>query len=312
MSQWKVLVTDKLGESGVSLLSEAAQTDYRPGISPDELLEIIESYDALVVRGRTKATAEVIAAGKNLKAIGRAGVGVDNIDLDAAKTQGVTVVNTPESTSIAVAEHTMALMLALVRHVARADATMKAGQWVKKELQGAELCGKTLGVIGFGNIGSAVAHRAAAFGMKILAFDLDVELIRKVDFAELVSLEDLFARSDVITVHVPLTPGTRDLIGEAAIAGMKSGAYLVCAARGGVVDEAALLAALESGKVAGAALDVFVEEPPGLTVLVAHPHVVASPHIGAQTAEAQTRAAIDVAEEVLNVLKSEPLRWKIV
>ncbi len=313
MSNWKVLITDGLAKEGQVLLVKAAEVDDRNGISADELLEVIGRYDALIVRGRTKVTAAVFDAAANLKAVGRAGVGVDNIDLAAAQSHGVTVVNAPTATTIAVAEHTLALMLSLIRLVPRSDATMKSGQWNKKQLVGTELHGKTLGIIGMGNIGSGVAQRAAAFDMHILGYDpfLAEEQITQRG-AEAVPLNDLYMRSDFVTLHIPLSPQTRNLIDGQAIGLMKRGAYLICAARGGVVDETALLNALESGQIAGAALDVFTTEPPGLTALVAHPNVVATPHVGAQTAEAQVRAAVDISEEVMKVLQGEPLRWKIV
>jgi len=313
MNNWKILITDGLNPKGQTILNASAQTDDQTGISADQLLEAIGDYDALIVRGRTKVTPAVFEAASNLKVVGRAGVGVDNIDLAAAQSSGVTVVNAPTATSIAVAEHTLALMLSLVRHVARADSTMKSGLWEKKKLVGSELNGKVLGIIGMGNIGSGVAQRATAFGMSILGYDpfLDEAAISQRS-AEPVTLNELFARSDFISLHIPLTPETRGIINGQTIGLMKRGAYLICAARGGVIDETALLNALESGQIAGAALDVFSSEPPGLTALVAHPNVVATPHIGAQTAEAQVRAAVDIAEEVLAALKDEPLRWKIV
>lgn len=313
MSDWKILITDGLNEKGQAILNAGGKAADQTGISPDELIEIIGNYDALIVRGRTKVTEAVFDAAPNLKVVGRSGVGVDNIDLAAAQSNQVTVVNSPTATTIAVAEHTLALMLSLVRLVSRADATMKSGLWEKKKLVGSELNGKVLGIVGMGNIGSGVAQRAAAFGMSILGFDpfLDDAAICQRD-AEPVSLNELYTRSDFISLHIPLTPDTRGMINGQAIGTMKRGAYLICAARGGVIDETALLNALESGQIAGAALDVFTKEPPGLTALVAHPNVVATPHIGAQTAEAQVRASVDIAEEVLAMLKGEPLRWKIV
>ena len=313
MSPFKVLISDKLDTRGVEILQAAADVDNQPGIPPEDLLQIIGEYDALVVRGRTKVTAAVIEAGKNLKVVGRAGVGVDNIDLAAAQSGGLTVVNSPTATTIAVAEQTLAMMLGLIRHLPRADHAMKSGRWEKKALMGTELAGKVLGVIGLGNIGAAVAQRAAAFGMQIIAFDpmYSEDEIRQRG-AEPVQLAEIYARSDLITLHVPLTPKTRNLIDGQALAQMKRGVKLVCTARGGVIDETALLSALEAGQVAGAALDVFAEEPPGLTALVAHPQVIAAPHLGAQTAEAQIRAAADIAGEVLAALKDESLRWKIV
>jgi len=248
-----------------------------------------------------------------LKVVGRAGVGVDNIDLYAARERGVIVVNTPEATTVSVAEQTLALMLSLARNIPTADASMKAGNWLKNSLNGTELYRKTLGIIGIGRIGNAVAERVGVFRMHVIGYDplLSAEQIRK-NGAVPVTLEGLFAQSDYISLHVPLTDKTQGMIDEAALRKMKPGVRIICAARGGIIDEDALLAALESGQVAGAALDVFAQEPPGLTPLVAHPKVIASPHIGAQTIEAQVRAAEDVAQEVLNALRGEKLRWQVV
>jgi D-3-phosphoglycerate dehydrogenase / 2-oxoglutarate reductase len=312
MAAWKILLTDGLEENGQEILREAGEVTNRPGISADELLQVIGDYDALIVRGRTKVTPAVFAAGKNLKVVGRAGVGVDNIDLNAAKEAGVTVVNSPLATTIAVAELALGLMLSVVREIPRADASMKAGKWLKKEFEGGELNGKTLGVIGFGRIGAAVGQRAAAFGMKIIGYDplIPGDEIQKRG-GEPVALDDLYARADMITMHIPLTNDSRNMMNAAAFEKMKQGVYIICAARGGVIDEEALLAALESGKVAGAGLDVFAAEPPGSTPLVCHPKVVAVPHVGAQTAEAQGRAAVDISTEILAALKGEQLRWRV-
>jgi len=277
------------------------------------LLRIIGDYEALIVRGRTKVTAQVLEAARRLRVVGRAGVGVDNIDLPAARERGVCVVNTPASTTLAVAELTMALMLALAREVPRADAAMKQGLWLKKELIGYELSGKMLGVIGMGAIGAAVARRAAAFEMKILGYDpyLSAEQIAQRG-AQPVSLAELYQQSDIITIHVPLTSETRGMIDQRSFEQMKPGVRLICTSRGGIIDEAALLAALEAGKAAGAGLDVFAQEPPGKSALASHPKVIATPHIGAQTAEAQARAAVDIAHEVLAALHGQSLRWKVV
>jgi len=313
MSDWKILVSDGLSASGLAILKAAAQVDDKPGISAEELLATAGEYDAFVVRGRTKVTAAVFDAATKLKAVGRAGVGVDNIDLAAARARGVTVVNAPKSTSLAVAELAIGLMFALARRLAFADATMKQGLWEKKKLQGIELAGKTLGVIGMGNIGSAVAQRASALGMQVLGYDPLIpadEITRR--GAQPVALEELYQRADFITIHIPLTHQSKNMLSGQAFAQMKRGVRLIDAARGGVVDETALLGALESGQVAAAALDVFATEPPGLTALVAHPNVIATPHIGAQTEEAQTRAGDDIASEVLAALRGETLRWKIV
>ncbi|MCB9134046.1 MAG: hypothetical protein H6636_01380 [Anaerolineales bacterium] len=313
MSEFKILLTDGLGKNGQAILRENASLESQNGISADDLLSIIGEYHALIVRGRTKVTAKLLAAAPNLKVVGRAGVGVDNIDLKAARERGVTVVNTPESTTVSVAEHTFALLLSLARSIPTADASMKAGNWLKNDLQGVELYRKTLGIIGVGRIGNAVAERASAFRMHVIGYDpyLSEEQIRT-NGALPVTLAELFAQSDYITLHIPLTDHTRHILDEVAFSQMKPGIRLICAARGGVIDETALLAALESGQVAGAALDVFAQEPPGLTSLIAHPKVIAAPHIGAQTVEAQVRAAEDVAHEVLNALRGEPLRWRVV
>jgi D-3-phosphoglycerate dehydrogenase len=313
MSDLKILITDGLKDQGKELLKANAQVEDRTGITAEELLEEIGNYDALIVRSRTKVTAAVLEKAAKLKVVGRAGVGVDNIDLAAAQSKGVTVVNSPTATTLAVAEHSLALMLSLVRAIPAADAAMKSGQWTKKQLVGTELSGKTLGIIGMGRIGSAVGERAKAFGMTLIGYDplIPVDYVRK-RVAKPVSLTELFNLADFITLHIPLTPESRGMINGQAIGHMKRGVYIICAARGGVIDETALLAGLESGQVAGAALDVFESEPPGLTALVAHPNVIATPHIGAQTAEAQIRAATDIASEILAALKDEPLRWKIV
>jgi D-3-phosphoglycerate dehydrogenase len=312
MSSWKILLTDGLEEGGRAILSPAAEVVDRTGIGAEDLLKEIGEYDALIVRGRTKVTAAVLAAATNLKVAGRAGVGVYNIDLYAARERGVIVVNSPLATTIAVAELTMGLMLATCREIGRADATMKAGKWIKKELEGGELYNKTLGVIGFGRIGAGVAQRAHAFGMNIIGYDPlipEEEISRR--GGRPVTLDALLAEADVITLHIPLTPESRNLLNAEAFAKMKDGVRIVCAARGGVLDEDALLAALESGKVAAAGLDVFATEPPGATALVTHPRVICTPHIGAQTVEAQQRAAVDIASEVLAALRGDALRWRV-
>lgn len=309
----KVLIADSLAPQAAQRLQAVGlQADDRAGIETAELLQTLPEYDGLIVRSRTKVTPEVLAAGAKLKVVGRAGVGVDNIDLAAAAAHNVAVVNTPVSTSVAVAELTMALMLALVRSVPRADASMKAGGWDKKSFEGAELAGKTLGILGMGNIGAKVARRAAAFDMDVRGFDpfLDDNTIQTRG-ALAAKLDEIYNESDIITLHLPLLPDTRGMLNETTFEKMKRGVYLVCAARGGVIDEDALLAALTRGQVAGAALDVFATEPPGSSPLVSHPQVIATPHMGAQTAEAQTRAAMDVADEVANVLLGKPIRWQV-
>lgn len=312
MPDYNILITDGLEENGQAILRSSARVDDRTGLSPQELLQVIHDYDALIVRSRTKVSAEVFSAAGRLKVVGRAGVGVDNIDLEAASAHGVTVVNAPTSTSLAVAELTLGLMLSLAREIPRADTGMKQGEWLKKELAGTELYGKTLGILGVGRIGAEVAVRAGCFGMSVLGYDPLIpagEILRR--GAQPVSLDELYARSDFISLHLPLTAESRSMVGEQAFGRMKRGVYIICAARGGVIDESALLVALGAGQVAGAALDVFATEPPGATDLVSHPKVIATPHVGAQTAEAQLRAAEDIAGEVLAALKGEPLRWKV-
>jgi D-3-phosphoglycerate dehydrogenase / 2-oxoglutarate reductase len=312
MMEFKILITDGLDATGQAILSAHAKVDEKAGIPTEDLLKIIPEYDALIVRGQTKVTATVIEAGVRLKAVGRAGVGVDNIDLEAAKKRGVTVVNTPTSTTLAVAELTFGLLLALARDIPRADSAMKQGQWLKKSLEGVELYGKTLGIIGYGRIGMEVGKRAAAFGMNVVAYDpLIPEHEIKERGGEPVSLQDLYAYSDFISLHLPLSVQSRDMIGHLAFSEMKDRVRIVSAARGGIIDEAALVEALNSGKVAGAALDVFAAEPPGATELVKHPKVIATPHIGAQTSEAQMRASEDIANEILAALRGQKLRWKV-
>jgi D-3-phosphoglycerate dehydrogenase len=312
MPEYNILITDGLGENGQSILRAAADVDDQSGISPADLIKAVGKYDALVIRGRTRVTPEVFDAAQRLKVVGRAGVGVDNIDLAAARAHNVTVVNAPMSTTAAVAELAFGLLLALARDIPRADAGMKTGNWLKKELEGVELSGKTLGIIGYGRIGMEVGKRATAFGMNVIAYDpfISEEAVTAAG-GESVSIQDLYQWADFISLHLPYNVHTRDLVGPMAFTQMKDGVRIVNAARGGVIDEAALLDALNSGKVAGAALDVFAAEPPGLSELVKHPKVIGTPHIGAQTAEAQARAAEDIANEVLAALRGQSLRWKV-
>jgi D-3-phosphoglycerate dehydrogenase len=312
MPDYKILIADGLHEIGQKALAAVAQTDDRNGISAAELLQAIPSYDAVITRSRTQVTRAVIEAGPRLKVIGRAGVGVDNIDLVAARQRGLTVVNAPVSTALAVAELTFGLLLALAREIPRADAALKAGGWPKADMTGLELHGKTLGIIGIGRIGEELSRRAVAFGMNVIAYDPLVEEAEiRGRAAEPVSIQDLYAWSDFISLHLPRDVHTRDMLGRSAFSQMKAGVRIVCAARGGIIEEPALLEALNSGQVAGAALDVFASEPPGATELVRHPRVIATPHIGAQTAEAQLRAAQDIAAEVAAALRGNPLRWRV-
>jgi D-3-phosphoglycerate dehydrogenase len=308
----KIIISDGLSEDGLALLRTGGEVTVNSKITAEELLAVLPDYHALVVRSRTKVTAKVIEAGKNLKVIGRAGVGVDNIDVAAAVARGVIVVNSPLAASVSVAEHTLGLMLALARMIPAADASLKQGRWEKSAFMGGELNGKTLGLLGIGRIGAETAKRAAAFGMSVLAYDpyLNTDQIRQRG-AEPVSFDDVIARSDYISMHLPLTSETKGMLGAAQFAKMKKGARLVCAARGGVIDEDALRAVLDSGQLTGAALDVFAAEPPLPGSIATHPKVVATPHVGAQTHEAQTRAGLMIAEEVLAALNGKELRWRV-
>lgn len=310
--QWQVMISDGLQEAGIEILKNESQVADRKNISIDELLNEIQDYDALIIRSRTKVTKEVIQAALKLKVIGRCGVGVDNIDVAAAREKGVKVVNAPSATSTAVAELTIGLLFALAREIPKADASMKRGEWLKKEMMGVELYGKTLGIVGFGRIGSTVGQMAAAAGLRILACgDFTIPETIRIVGGEMMMMDDILDKSDFITVHTPLTEKTRNMIDAETIARMKNGVYIICTARGGVINEKALLDALNSGKVAGAALDVYEKEPPVFMELIKHPRVITTPHIGGQTHEAQKRAAIDIAKEVMAALKGEKLHWEI-
>jgi len=302
----KILVCDSIHEDGIKKLKQAGfEVEVNPTISAEQLKNVAAHYDILIVRSRTQVTKEIMQAGKNLRVIGRAGAGLDNIDVTSAEEKGILVLNTPEAPAEAVAELTIGLMLSLARDISLADRTLKEGKWLKKELMGWELKGKTLGTIGLGNIGEKVAKIAKTFGMKILISKRTPppqELLKELE-AEFVSLNDLLQRSDIVTIHVPLTPQTEHMIGEKEIALMKHGAFLINTSRGTIVDEKALLKALKSGKLKGAALDVFEFEPPKDLALVTLPQVVCTPHIGAQTEEAQREASILIAEKVINALK---------
>lgn len=307
----RVLVSDALAEEGLAILRSAPglQVDVRTGLKADELKGSMGAYDALVVRSATKVNADLLQAATNLKIIGRAGIGVDNVDVPAATKRGVVVMNTPAGNVVTTAEHALALMMSLVRRIPQAAASMKAGLWEKKAFEGTELCGKVLGVVGLGNIGSIVADRAVGLRMRVIAYDPFIGAERAARMGvELVSLEELYRRSDIVTIHVPLLEETRNLLGREAFACMKRGAYLVCAARGGIVDEQALLEALEAGQLAGAALDVFAQEPPGLVPLVEHPRVVCTPHLGASTSEAQVAVSIQVAEQIVEYFRDGTIR----
>ncbi len=311
-ARYRVLLADEILPRGVEILeaAERLEVDDRAGISASELVAIIGEYEALIVRSRTRVTREILEAARRLKVVGRAGVGVDNIDVDAATRRGIAVLNAPGGNVISAAEHTLALMLALVRHIARADASLRRGEWERKRFQGIELHGKTLGLAGAGRIGSEVAKRARAFGMRVVAYDPYVSQERADQAGiELVTLPELLGQADVVSVHVPLTEETRGLIGSAELALMKPAACLVNAARGGVVDERALAEALRSGRLAGAALDVFEEEPVAPdNPLLGLDNVVVVPHLGAATREAQARVGVEICEAVRDALLAGDFR----
>lgn len=302
-SSVKVLVCDPMEGEGIQKLEGAGFTvDVKPTIASDELKKTVSNYDALIVRSRTKVTKEILEAGIQLKAVGRAGAGLDNIDLEAAEKKDVKVFNTPEAPAEAVAELTIGLMLALARSISSADRAMKEGKWIKKDLMGWELKGKILGTIGLGNIGERVAKLAKAFGMKILITKRTPPasaLLKELE-AEFVSLHELLKRSDIVTIHVPYTPQTHRMIGEKELHLMKKGSYLINTSRGAIVDEKALLEALQSQRLGGTALDVYEFEPPTNWTLMQLPNVVSTPHIGAQTEEAQKTASVLIAEKIIN------------
>ncbi|MGZ3675406.1 MAG: phosphoglycerate dehydrogenase, partial [Ktedonobacterales bacterium] len=305
----RILVADPIATEGVAILREIAEVDERHGLSAENLKEMIGRYDALVVRSETKVTAPIIEAGTRLRVIARAGVGVDNIDVEAASRRGVVVVNSPTGNIAAAAEHTIALLFAMARHIPEANAALRAGRWERSRFVGAELRGKTLGIVGLGKVGIEVARRAGdgGLGMHLIAADpyASPETARKLN-VELMTLDELLPQVDFLTVHTALTAATRGIIGGAELAQMRPTARVINCARGGVIDEAALLDALQEGRIAGAALDVFTKEPPEAgsvaRALIEHPNVVATPHLGASTEEAQVNVAVDVAEQIADIL----------
>lgn len=303
----KVLISDKLSDAAVQIFRDKGiDVDFQPdlGKDPAKLKEVIGQYDGLAVRSATKATAEIIEAADNLKVIGRAGIGVDNIDIAAASAKGVVVMNTPFGNSITTAEHAIAMMFACARQIPAADASTQASKWEKSKFMGTEITGKTLGLIGCGNIGSVVASRAIGLKMKVIAFDpfLSAEKAQEMKVEKIEEVEDLLARADFVTLHLPKTEKTANILNADRIAKMKKGARLINCARGGLVDEAAVRAALDSGALAGAAFDVFAEEPAKDNVLFGAPNFVATPHLGAATTEAQENVALQVAEQMADYL----------
>ncbi len=298
----KVLVSDTLSDAGLAVLraQPALEVDYQPGLKEAELAAAIGPYEALVIRSGSKVTAKVLGAAPLLRVVGRAGIGVDNVDVHEASRRGVIVMNTPTGNAVTTAEHAISLLLSLARNIPQATASLKAGKWEKSKFEGHEITGKTIGIIGLGNIGRIVAERAQGLKMHVLGQDPVLSVDRAAQLGiELVPLDELFRRSDFITVHTPLTDQTRGIVGAAAFDKCKKGVLVVNAARGGIVDEKALVAALESGKVGGAALDVFEKEPPPPDhPLLGHPRVILTPHLGASTEEAQERVAVEIAEQV--------------
>ncbi len=307
----RVLVSDNLSKMGLEVLRQIPniQVDVRSKVTPEELLQVIDQYDALIVRSATKVTAEVIRAGKELKVIGRAGVGVDNVDVEAATAQGVVVMNTPTGNTVTTAEHTISLLLALTKHIPQAVASLKGGRWEKGKFLNVELYNKTLGVIGLGRIGGEVARRAKGFAMRVIAYDpfISTEVASRIG-AELIDLDDVYRQADFITLHVPLGPDTYHMINRETIGLMKRGVRIINCARGGVVDEEALYEAMTSGHVAGAAFDVLENEPDTSSPLLSLENFIGTPHLGAATAEAQENVAIAIAQQVADYLTNGLIR----
>jgi D-3-phosphoglycerate dehydrogenase len=310
MSDIKILVADDLSKAAVEIMSKAGlSVDVKTGLPPADLAAIIGQYHGLAVRSATKVTKDILAAATNLKIVGRAGVGVDNIDVKAATEKKVQVINTPQGNAIAAGELAVAYLFALARKLPQSTASMKKSEWEKKKFMGVEITGKTLGVVGFGNIGRTVADRGVGLKMKVLAFDPALAAGATAPAGvEFVSFDDLVKRSDFVTLHIPLLPATKNLFGTETFAKMKKGSYLINCARGGVVDEAALYEALKSGHLGGAALDVFEKEPTPPLPLFELDNVLLSPHVGASTKEAQEKVAVELAEVFVEFLKSGKVR----
>ena len=307
-----VLVADPLAQEGVDVLKQYANVDVKTKLKPEELKAIIGNYEALIVRSQTRVTADIIEAGTKLIVIGRAGVGVDNIDTQAATRHGIIVVNAPTGNTISVAEHAVALLLALARNIPQANASLKNGEWKRNEFMGTEVRGKTLGIVGLGNVGSEVARRAQGLEMKLIGYDpfVTAERAKKMNI-EMKTLDEIWKEADFITLHVPLIESTRNMIGAKQIAMMKPGARIINAARGGLIDEEALVAAINEGKLGGAAIDVFIEEPCTKSILFGSNKIIVTPHLGASTNEAQTLAATEVVQQVIEVFNGQPARYSV-
>ena len=310
----RVLVTEPLAESGLDLLRQEFEVDLRPELATAGLADEIAGYDALIVRSQTKVTAEVLDRAVRLKVVGRAGIGLDNVDVDSATRRGVMVVNAPQSNIVSAAEHTMALLLAQARNIAQADAAVRSGSWERERFQGVELHGKTLGIVGLGRVGAMVAQRSAAFGMRLVGYDpyVSKDRARQMGVELMPNLEALLVQSDFVTIHLPRNPETEGLIGERELALMKQDARIVNTARGGIVDEKALVSALREGRLGGAALDVFATEPaPRSHPLLNLEHVVLTPHLGASTREAQDKTGTSIAEMVRLALRGEYVPYAV-
>ncbi|UCB43065.1 MAG: phosphoglycerate dehydrogenase [Dehalococcoidales bacterium] len=308
----KVLIADPVADEGIELLRSVAEVDVRTGLKSEELINVIGNYEGLVVRSQTQVTAEVIAAGVKLQVIGRAGTGIDNVDVDEATRRGIVVVNAPTGNTVSAAEHAIALMLSLARHIPQANAALKRGAWQRSKFMGTELRDKTLGIIGLGNVGSEVARRARAFEMRVIGQDpfVSEEMAASLQ-VELVTMERLLKESDFITLHLPLTPQTKGLIGLKELAMVKPTVHIINCARGGLIDEELLVKAIEEKKIAGAAVDVFPKEPATESVLFGNDEIIVTPHLGASTSEAQTMAAKDVAGQIVAVFRGQTPRYAV-
>ncbi len=305
----KILVSDPISDRGIEILKKEYDVDISTGLKSDELIKKIEDYDALIVRSETQVTKAVINAGKKLKIIGRAGVGVDNIDVNTATERGIVVVNAPEGNTISAAEHTIAMMMAMSRNIPQANASLKSKKWDRKKFMGVEVRDKILGIVGLGRIGAEVARRAQGMDMRILAYDPFISSERANELGvTLTTVQDIVKRADYITVHTPLTKETRDIISTREFAIMKKGARIINCARGGIINEEALAKAVKDGIVSGAAIDVFIKEPPFESPLLEQERVIVTPHLGASTEEAQINVAVSVAEQIVNSLKGLPVK----
>ncbi len=309
----KVLVSDNISPKGIEILKNSGfEVDVKVGLKPEELKDVIKDYSAIIIRSATKLTADIIENANNLKVIGRAGSGLDNIDRVAATKKGIVVMNTPGGNTITTAEHTIAMLFAIARKIPQANASMIAGKWDKKKFMGVELYNKTLGIIGLGRIGTEVARRCQGLGMHIIAYDPFISEEKAIELGiEKLELDELLKKADFITIHTPLTQETKNLINKKTISKMKDGVFIINCARGGIINEADLLAALESGKIGGAAIDVFEKEPPENNPLVTHEKVVCTPHLGASTKEAQENVAIAVAEQIRDYLLYGTIRHAV-